>query len=156
MLHNYTNWPWFQGDLVWLAPLSLANKINKEPILGAYFKAEVIETVNRDNFYPKPNTMSGIILFERIPDPVISNTFEIYFRRWLYNHEDKKVKNAISEGIINVAHDMRQINITKKQAEKLVVNLSIPVEHLAVLTNNIRPEYYFDIPQKLSNWFNSL
>lgn len=156
MLHNYTNWPWYQGDLVWLAPLSLANKVNKEPILGAYFKSEVIEVVSRDNFYPKPNTISGIIIFRRVSDPIISDNFEVYFRRWLYNHEDKKVRNAIREGIINAASDMRHITITKKQAEGLIEVLNLPGEHLEVLTNNIRPEYYFEIPQKLSVWFNSL
>ena len=156
MLHNYTNWTWYQGDLVWLAPLSLANKINKEPILGAFFKAEVIETVSRDNFYPKPNTVSGIMIFRRVPDPISTDNFEIYFRRWLYNHEDKKVRNTIREGIINVARDMRKINITKNQAEKLIEVLNLPDEHLEIITNNIRPEYYFEIPQELSNWFNSL
>jgi len=42
MLHNYTNSSWYQGDLIWLAPTSLADKVNNEAILGAYFTAKVI------------------------------------------------------------------------------------------------------------------
>lgn len=149
MLHNYTNWPWYQGDLVWLAPLSLVNKVNRESILGAYFRAELIEIVPANNFYPRPHTTSAIISFRRISDPLKTKDFPVYLRRWLYNHEDKKVKNALREVIIHAAWDLKGSEITKKQAEKLVEGLNISPEHLEPLTNNIRPQYYFEIPEKL-------
>ncbi len=156
MLHNYTNGSWYQGDLVWLAPLSLVNKTNIEPILGAYFKAELVKIVSQNDFYPQPHTTSAIILFKRIPDPLETKNFQIYFRRWLYNHEDQKVKNALREGIIHTARDLKNSKATKKQVEKLVESLKIPPEQLELLTNNIRPQYYFEIPEKLLTWFNSL
>ena len=80
----------------------------------------------------------------------------IYFRRWLYNHEGWKVKNAIREGIIGAAAELKEVRITKNEAKKLMLKLEIPDKELNKLTNNIRPEYYFEIPQKLEDWFGSL
>lgn len=156
MLHNYTNSLWYSGDLVWIGPLSLVNKINKEPILGAYFNTEVKEKIPKTAFYPEPNTISAIIYFRRIPDPLKSGDFEIYFRRWLYNHEDWKVKNTLREGIIKAAFDLKGKKVTKNQARELIEDLQIPEQELEKLTNNIRPEYYFEIPIKLQEWFNNL
>lgn len=156
MLHNYTNSYWYQGDLVWLAPASLAGKINKDPILGAYFDAEIVVPIPKSAFYPQPNTSSAIIYFKRIVDPIRLKNFEIYFRRWLYNHEEWKVKNALREGIIKSAHDLRGVKVTKNEAKKLLSELKIPNEELEKLTNNIRPEYYFEIPKKLEKWFNQI
>jgi 16S rRNA (adenine1518-N6/adenine1519-N6)-dimethyltransferase len=156
MLHNYTNWSWYQGDLVWLAPLSLAKKVNEEPILGAYFKAEVIKKVPKGCFYPQPETTSAIIYFHRVTDPKITKNFEIYLRRWFYNHEEIKVKNMLREGLIKAAYDLKNIRLTKNEARKIISDLNLPKEELEKLTNNIKPEYYFEIPKKLENWFNKL
>lgn len=156
MLHNYTNAFWYQGDLVWIAPLSLVNKVNREPILGAYFRAEVKEKISKSAFYPKPNATSGIICFKRISDPQETMSFEIYFRRWLYNHEGWKVKNVLREGIIKAAFDLKRKKVTKNQARELMEGLQIPEQELEKLTNNIRPEYYFEIPAKLQGWFDNL
>lgn len=156
MLHNYTNYSWYKGDLIWLAPTSLANKVNNEPILGAYFTAKVIEIVPKSTFYPEPKTSSAIIYFKRIPDPKKTKNFEIYFRRWLYNHEEWKVKNALREGIIKSGFDLKKVRVTKNEARKLISDLGIPDEELDKLTNNIRPEYYFEVPRKLESWFTEL
>lgn len=156
MLHNYTNYTWYQGDLVWLAPLSLAKKVNTEPILGAYFKASVIQKVERSSFFPQPNTNSAIIYFKRLEDPIKTDNFEIYFRRWLYNHEHVKVKNALREGIIYAAADLKGKTITKNQSRELITGLNIPSEELEKLTNNIKPDYYFKIPEALSSWYKSI
>ncbi len=156
MLHNYTNSNWYPGDLVWIAPSSLVNKINKEPILGAYFKAELKEKVPISAFYPQPNTTSAIIHFRRIPDPIKTGNFEIYIRRWLYNHEDLKVKNALREGVIKAGFDLKRKRLTKNQARQIIQGLQIPKQELEKLINNIRPEYYFEIPAKLQDWFDRL
>jgi len=154
MLHNCTNSLWYKGDLVWIAPLSLVDKINKEPILGAYFKAKMKEKIPKSAFYPKPHTSSAIICFERIQNPIKSDDFEIYFRRWLYNHEDWKVKNALREGIIKAAFDLKGKKITKNQARKMVKSLGVSKQEQEKLTNNIRPKYYFEIPAKLQKMIN--
>ncbi len=156
MLHNYTNSDWYKGDLVWLAPTSLADKVNREHILGAYFIAKVVEKIPKLAFYPQPNTASAIIYFRRVPDPKKTGDFAIYFRRWLYNHEDWKVKNVLREGIIKAAFDLKGVKVTKNQARKMITNLALPDKELEKLTNNIWPEYYFEIPKKLGNWFKAL
>lgn len=156
MLHNYTNSQWYPRDLVWIAPLSLVDKVNKEPILGVYFKAEVKEKIPKSAFYPEPNTTSAIIYFRRISDPIKSGNFEIYLRRWFYNYEDWKVKNALREGIIKAAFDLKGKKISKKQTRQLIGGLQIPQQELEKLTNNIRPEYYFEIPAKLQELFDNM
>jgi len=156
MLHNYTNATWYQRDLVWLAPISLADKVNNESILGAYFTAKVVQTVPKTAFYPQPNTSSAIIYFKRLADPKKTKNFAIYFRRWLYNHEGWKVKNALREGIIKTAYDLSGTIVTKNKAKQLMSKLGIPDNELEKLTNNIQPKYYFEIPQKIESWFNTL
>lgn len=153
MLHNYASDKWYMGDLVWLAPASLAEKVNKEPILGAYFKAEIKQLVSKTCFFPQPNTTSAIIYFKRVPDPKKTGDFEIFFRRWFYNHEHVKVKNSLREGIIQSAHELKKSIITKKQAKSLISSLHIPSDELEKLTNNIKPEYYFEIPKQLKSWY---
>ena len=152
MLHNYTNISWCQGDPIWLAPLSLVKKVNQEPILGAFFHAEVIAKVPKSAFYPQPHTSSAIIHFHQIPEPRTTADFEIYFRRWLYNNEDMKVKNALREGVIHAAQELWGKVVTKNEARDMVSKLGIPEPELEKLTNNIRPEYYFDIPTKLKRF----
>lgn len=156
MLHNYTNSHWYANDLVWIAPLSLVNKVNKEPILGAYFRAEAKERISKSAFYPEPNTTSAIVYFKRIPNPVKTGDFEIYLRRWFYNHEGWKVKNALREGVINAAYDLKAKRVTRNQARQIIYDLRIPEQELEKLTNNMKPDYYFSIPKNLQPWFNNL
>lgn len=156
MLHNYTNYAWYQGDLVWLAPKSLAEKVNREPILGAFFKAEIVIDVPKTAFFPQPNTTSAIINFKRIEDPIHSKNFELYLRQYFYNHEHIKVKNMLRESIIDAAWDLKHKKVTKKQARELVTALAISEEESEMLTYNIKPHYYFSIPKTLLNWFNGI
>ncbi len=149
MLHNYTNWQWYQGDVVWLAPLSFAKKVNSEPILGAYFNAEIVEKVPKSAFYPQPNTESAIIYLHRIDNPEQTKNFPLYWRRWLYNHEDMKVANALREGIIHSFIDIYGKAITKKQARNIVKHLDLPAPELEKLVNNISPKYYFELPEQI-------
>ncbi len=156
MLHNYTGDEWYKGNLYWIAPLSLVNKINKEPILSAYFEAELIERVPKNAFYPQPNTSSAIIHIKKVENPLKTGSFDIYFRRWLYKHEEWKVKNALREGIINSARELKGVTVTKNQARGLIAQLGLSENELEKLTNNIRPNYYFQIPKDLLSWFNQL
>jgi 16S rRNA (adenine1518-N6/adenine1519-N6)-dimethyltransferase len=156
MLHNYTNVNWCSSDLFWICPASMVNKVNEEPILSAYFKAELRETIPQTAFFPQPKTASAIVCFRRLPDPQKTGNFNIFFRRWLYNHEEWKVKNALREGVIAAANELKGLKVTKNQVRNLIADLGLPQAELEKLTNNIRPEYYFEIPERLSDWYNAL
>jgi 16S rRNA (adenine1518-N6/adenine1519-N6)-dimethyltransferase len=156
MLHNYTSPNWYSGDLFWICPASLVDKVNREPILSAYFKAELKEIIPPGAFFPQPKTASAIVCFRRLPNPQETKDFNIFFRRWLYKHEEWKVKNALREGIIAAASELKTLKVTKNQARSLIATLNLPNTELERLTNNILPEYYFEISEKLSNWYNSL
>jgi len=149
MLHNYTNSDWYDGDLVWLAPMSLVDKINEEPILGAYFKAKLVRKVGKKSFYPQPKTTSAIIYFEKIADPIKTKNTSVYLRRFFYNYEHLKVKNMVREAIIQSSFDLKNKVVTKKQAKEIIKKLAIPREELEKLANNMKPDYYFSIPKKL-------
>lgn len=151
MLHNYTNWSWYQGDVVWLASLSLVDKINSEPILGAYFEAQVVREVSKQSFLPQPDTKSAIIYFRRLQDPIETKNADIYFRRWLYCHEDMKVKNALREGIISLAQDLFKQEVSKKRAQLVINQLNISDRELNKLTNNINPRYYFELGDQIAD-----
>jgi 16S rRNA A1518/A1519 N6-dimethyltransferase RsmA/KsgA/DIM1 with predicted DNA glycosylase/AP lyase activity len=156
MLHNYTSPNWYSGDLFWICPASLVDKVNREPILSAYFNAELKEIIPPGAFFPQPKTASAIVCFRRLPNPQETKDFNIFFRRWLYKHEEWKVKNALREGIIAAASELKTLKVTKNQARSLIATLNLPNTELERLTNNILPEYYFEISEKLSNWYNSL
>ncbi len=156
MLHNYTNNDWYEGDIVWIAPVSLAEKINKEIILSSYYQARIVELIPKTAFFPEPNTNSAIVYFERIENPLISKNMDIYLRRWFYNHEDCKVKNTIREGIIKLAFDLKGIRVTKNEARELIDKLGLSEKELNKLMNNMNPNYYYEIPQKLEGWYKSL
>ncbi len=152
MLHNYTNSSWYSGDIVWLAPASLARKVNNDPILGAYFDAKVKQVVPKSAFYPSPNTVCAIIFFKRIPDPNKTKNFEIYFRRWLYEHEDWKVKNALRESIIATAYNIKNVKVSQKKAKEVISKFGFSEKQLNEKTNNLDLSYYFEFPKVLNEW----
>jgi 16S rRNA (adenine1518-N6/adenine1519-N6)-dimethyltransferase len=148
ILHGYAN-SLYQGDIVWLAPLSLVDKVNNEPILGAYFKARCIAEIPKTAFLPQPNTQSAILYFQRIPDPLKTRRVDVYLRRYFYNNEHVKVKNMLREAIISAARDFKQKRVTKNEARQIVDSLSLSSEELEKQTSNIRPDLYFSITKRL-------
>ncbi|NMB56364.1 hypothetical protein GYA19_00285 [Candidatus Beckwithbacteria bacterium] len=85
---------------------------------------------------------------------MISKNIDIYFRRWLYNHEQWKVKNALREGVINLAKDLKNLKVSKKQTKDFIAKLEIPESELESLTSNIKPEYYLSLPKQIESWLN--
>lgn len=148
ILHGYTN-SLYQGDIVWLAPLSFVDKVNNEPILGAYFQARCITEIPKTAFLPQPKTQSAILYFQRIPDPLKTQRVDVYLRRYFYNNEHVKVKNMLREAIISAVRDFKHEKVTKNEARQIVGGLSLSSEELEKKTSNMRPDLYFSIPKRL-------
>ena len=66
ILINFVKSSWYKGDLVFVAPASIIDKINNEKVLRKYFKAELIERIDPSSFFPIPNTTPSIIYIKRI------------------------------------------------------------------------------------------
>lgn len=149
LLHPLAKGGWFAGDFFWIAPLSLVNKINFNPIFSAYFKAFLLKKLAKDDFYPSPKTSSAIIHFKRIPSPEKTGDRSIFLRRFLYEHEDWKLKNALREGIILMAKKLQNKFISKKQAKGLLNKFQLDSDDLEKYVANINLDLYWQIAEKL-------
>lgn len=153
LLHQFTTWG--PPEMIWLTPASFVEKVNNDHILGAYFNAKLLEKVSQGAFYPIPNTVLAIIKINRIPDPIETNDYGIFIRRQLYKQEDKKLKNALREILINAKSSLAHQRITKNQARRIIKDVGIDTSELAKLVAHIKPETYFAIAKKVNNIYSS-
>jgi 16S rRNA (adenine1518-N6/adenine1519-N6)-dimethyltransferase len=147
ILHRFTNWG--PDDLIWITPTSFVNKVNKDHLLGAYFHARIIEKIPSNVFFPEPNTILGMIRLERIREPKEPRETGIFIRRQLYHQEDKKLKNALREGLINAFQEILGKRLTKKQAREFIKVMKIEEEELEKLTAHTSAALYFQIAQNV-------
>lgn len=147
ILHRFTDWG--PDKMIWITPTSFVKKVNEDHILGAYFKSEIIEKISADSFFPKPKTALAIIQLTRIPSPIESKNTGIFVRRALYKQEDKKLKNALRELIINLNWSLFNEKKTKNQTRDIIARLDIEVSELEQLVAHIKPTTYFDIAKKV-------
>ncbi len=101
------------------------NVINKEInnlslLTNTYFKAIKYFDINPASFNPKPKTLSSVIKLTKKKeytdlDKIIKTLYEL---------DDKKIKNALMEGLIYVK------NITKRESKELIDELNIGEEIL--------------------------
>jgi len=147
LLHQFTNWG--PPEMIWLTAASFVDKINQDPIFSSYFNADLLEKVSKEAFFPPPNTISAIIKITRIPDPVETKNYGVFIRRQLYKQEDKKLKNALREGLIKGFKLLQGKQITKNQAHEAIESFKIDKDELEKLTAHIKPETYFQIAKKV-------
>lgn len=148
-LHPIIKGDWFFGDLFWITPSSFVNKVNNNPIFSAYFKAKFIKKIPKESFYPQPKTISAIVHFQRIEDPEKTKNYEIFIRRWLYEHENWKLKNALREGIITAGKRIKNQFITKNQAREIIRKIGIEDKDLEKMVSQIKLKLYFKITKKI-------
>ncbi len=148
ILHPLMKRSFYQGDLFFIAPLSLVDKINKNPIFSAYFQAILIKKLTKKFFYPSPKTSSGIILFKRLPSPEKEGRIDIYLRRFLYERESWKLKNALREAIISALKIFDHQFISKNQAREIIKQMAIGQEELEKQVYHIKKETYYLISKK--------
>lgn len=156
IFHPLQKRSWYQGDLFFIAPLSLVNKINKNPIFSAYFQAILIKKLSKKFFYPPPKTSSGIIHFKRLPPPEKTGRIDIYLRRFLYERESWKLKNALREGIVCAFKIFQNQFVSKNQAREIIKQMAIEQEELEKQVYHIKKESYYLISEKGNDLLTSL
>jgi 16S rRNA (adenine1518-N6/adenine1519-N6)-dimethyltransferase len=153
LLHQFTNWG--PSEMIWLTSASFVDKVNTDPIFSAYFKAKLLEKVPKTAFFPQPKTISAIIKIKKIEDPIETKNYGVFIRRQLYKQEDKKLRNALREGLINSSWLIDEKRMTKNEARKIINSFNIDESELEKLTAHILPETYFTIAEKVNNLMKS-
>lgn len=151
LLHPIIKNGWFSGELFWIIPASFINKVNNHPIFSAYLKAHLLKKISKQSFYPIPKTVSAIVHFQRINDPINTKDIDIFIRRWLYEHEHWKLKNALREGIIAAGKEIQNEIITKNAARKLIKELNIEQKYLENVIFQLPHSLYWEITKKITN-----
>lgn len=122
-----------------LVPLKFVDKITKDWVLTAYLQSELICKVNKKSFSPQPKTNWALIKIERKPNPFEVLDYERFFRQYIYEHPNAKLKNSLMEAFIRV-YTSQGKKITKNQAREIVRKMKVDPEELENLpeeTNNI-------------------
>ena len=103
-------------------PKSFAKKAQRHLIFSAFLNIEIIQDVPKEAFTPAPKVLSAIvkITFNAFPD---DNAF---IRRKLYLQRTKKLKNGLRDTLIDF-FALKHQKITKKEADKIIEELDIPI-----------------------------
>lgn len=128
-------------------------KISKLLLLfRCYFKGEYICDVEKENFNPPPNTMSAIINMYPKSKTELSQNPALYVMREIFEQRDKKVGNALREGIIRF-YATQGITKTKREIKGLLQeNFDADlIDNYLEQMNNSGIEKLFKNIQKLFN-----
>lgn len=105
--------------MVLLVPLVFVAKLTKHPFFGAYYKFELIEKVGKDSFSPRPKTNWAILKITKKPLPALTQNWSDYLVRFVYEHEQAKLKNSLMEAVIRI-YKLKKKTLTKNQSREAV------------------------------------
>lgn len=148
-LHPAMKGSWFEGDIFMIGSASFVNTVNKNPIFNSYYQAFFIKKIDKLSFYPQPKTVSAIIHLKRIENPEKTKDLKIFIKRFLYTHENWKLKNCLREAIITAGKKLKNKFITKNQARVIIKNLNIEDEILEKEVSHISLDLYDFISKNL-------
>lgn len=149
-LHPLMKDCWFEGNIFFIGPASFVNTVNQNPIFNSYYQAFFIKKIKKDSFYPVPNTTSAIICLKRMGNPEETGNLIIFIKRFLYEHENWKLKNCLREAIIEAGKRLKRILITKNQAREMIRKMKIPQKELNKKVANISLNLYHLISEKIA------
>ncbi len=81
---------------------------------GAFFRLEVKLTIPREAFFPIPKTDSGVVLLRHKRKPDYKRNPCSYILKKLFLQEDKKLRNALREALIDLHRDILNKGITNR------------------------------------------
>ena len=127
-LHNLT---FLEYDkVILLIPKKFVNKIENAAVFGSFFEVKLLLDVPKEKFFPIPKTNSAVIDLQKLPDPIETKNLGVFLRQYMYQREDKLVKNSLMDGLIDYARLVHTKLLTKNEARALVTKANIPQEWL--------------------------
>jgi len=118
-LHNLTFLEY--NKVILIIPVKIVSKIDTNPIFGSFFKTRILLKVAKEKFYPVPRTNSAVIELIKLPDPLVSKNLGLFLRQYIYQREDKLVKNSLVEGLIDYTRLVYSTKLTKNQARAKII-----------------------------------
>jgi 16S rRNA (adenine1518-N6/adenine1519-N6)-dimethyltransferase len=147
LLHNLTFLDY--DKVILLVPIKFAYSVQTNPVFSSFFKIEQKFEVNRSKFYPKPKTNSVVIDLVKLPDPIRTKNLPLFLRQYMYQHEEQKTINSITEGILKYHWLTQKQKLTKNEARNIVRESGIDKKLLEKTPDN--PEIYKLVSEKLGN-----
>ncbi len=116
-------------------PEGLINRLKEEKyklslFANAFFRMEEKLQIPREAFYPEPGTDSGVILLQHKKESDYKRNPCSYILKKLFLQEDKRLKNALREALIDLHRDILKKEMTKRKARDMIQRLKIPEKSL--------------------------
>lgn len=108
-----------------LVPLKFVEKLINNPIFTVYLHTELIGKVEKKSFCPQPKTSWAIVKITKEKDPLKVNDYERFIRKFLFEHPEAKLKNAVMEAIVKI-YGSRGKTMTKNQARGIIAKAELP------------------------------
>ncbi|MBI2666606.1 hypothetical protein HYX13_03265 [Candidatus Woesearchaeota archaeon] len=129
---------------VLMVPRKFAVHAAEHPFFSAFFNFKVIADVPREAFYPQPKVVSAILLIT--PKKEVNGS--AFLLRQLFLQRDKKLKNALREGLIAVA-EWQGKKLSKKEATQKIDQLGLSEEVLEELVGRVKLKKIGEIVKKI-------
>lgn len=93
-------------------------------LLNVFFFVNVYDEIKPNSFYPEPKTLSSIVELKKRDKITLIEAQELYFFREIIEQKDKKIKNALINGLINFYKYQDKL-ITQNKAREIINRLNI-------------------------------
>jgi len=123
-------------------PKHFVKVAQEHSIFSAWLEVKLISEVPPEAFDPKPRVQSALIKITRNQN----ENDTLFLIRQLSLQQDKKVKNGLREGIIEL-YKKHQKACSKKQAEKMIQQLHLPEKVLEGLIARLPLKFYSEIAE---------
>ncbi len=112
-----------------LVPLKFVEKLQTDDLFTAYLDTVLVLKVAKTSFFPQPKTSWALVKITPKRNSLAEGDLKGYFKKYLFDHPDAKLKNSAMEAIIKIFKSQGK-NITKNQARELISKLELPPETL--------------------------
>ncbi len=143
-LHNIT---FVKFDLSLLVvPEGFFYSVRENCVFSSFFEPEIVFMVPKDAFYPKPKTNSVLMKLNRLPDAIDTKNLSLFLSQYLYQCEDRKVKNTLREGLIQWEKSVNNKELSKKEAHGIIEKKNFTKSLLEQPPNN--KTIYLEVKEK--------
>ena len=130
---------------VLLLPKPFAEKAKEHPVFSAFLEIELLLEVPRSAFQPQPHVTSAVVKIT----PRKELNENLFLRRKLFLQEDKKVKNALRDTLIDFSDYLKKAKLTKKKALDLIDKMFLSDDFLDAKMNELKNKEFNVLVQKI-------